>query len=381
MSYLNWIELSHNALANNIASLANLAGDRILAICVKANAYGHGLNETVKELTTSSKVNCLTVHSTEEGIKCRKAGWNKAIVVLGPINHKEIEVVIQHDLEPIIFERQTLSSLGKIGNKLSKKIKTHLKLETGTNRQGLQEDELPQIAEIYKKYNSLNKPYGVSTHFANIEDTTNHEYAEKQLAVFNELVTKLNDLGIPPSIRHTACSAALILFDKTRFEMVRPGISAYGHWSSKETYLSYQIGGGDNNLFNPVLSWKCRVTQIKNIEADSFVGYGCTYQTNKPTKLAVLPVGYSDGYDRRLSNTAYVLINGKRAPIRGRVCMNLMMADITDIEDVKLNNEVTLIGKEGSEEIKAEDLAGWSGTISYEVLARISTLIPRIVIK
>lgn len=381
MNYLNWIELSRHALGNNIASLSKLAGKRILSICVKSNAYGHGLSEIVKELIAQPKVECLTVYSCEEGIIGRNAGWDRSIIILGPVHPSEIESVIENKLEPVIFDRQSLSSIGKLGDKYKKKIKTHLKLETGTNRQGLQENELSPIAEIYKKYKSLGKPYGASTHFANIEDTTNHEYAERQLAVFSKLVNKLNELGIPPSIRHTACSAALILFDKTRFEMVRPGISAYGHWSSKETYLSYRLSGGDDNLFSPVLSWKCRITQIKNLEADSFIGYGCTYRTTTPSKLAVLPVGYADGYDRGLSNRSYVLIKGKRAPIRGRVCMNLMMADITDIKGVKLHDQVTLIGRDGAEEIKAEDIADWAGTIAYEILARISILIPRIVIK
>ncbi len=381
MNYLNWIELSRKALGNNIASLKNLAGNRTLAICVKANAYGHGLTEIVKELISKKEVEYLTVHSVEEAIKCRKAGWDRSIMILGPTIPSALDAVIEHNLEPVIFERHSLTLLGELGDKYNKIIKTHLKLETGTNRQGLQENELPQVAEIYKKYKSLREPYGASTHFANIEDTTNHEFAEQQLVTFNKLINILNDLGVPPSIRHTACSAALILFDKTRFELVRPGISAYGHWSSKETYLSYQLSGGKNNLFNPVLSWKSRITQIKDVEADSFVGYGCTYQTNTASKLAVLPVGYSDGYDRGLSNRSYVLIKGKRAPIRGRICMNLMMADITDIKGVKLHDEATLVGRDGSEEIKAEDIAGWAGTISYEILARISPLIPRIVIK
>jgi len=381
MNYLNWIELSRKALGGNITSLAKLAGKRTFAVCVKANAYGHGLTEVVKELISNHAVDYLTVHSLEEAIKCRNTGWDRSIMILGPIIPSELETVIEYNLEPTIFDKQSLIKLGKLGDKNKKKILTHIKLETGTNRQGLQEKELSQIAVVYKKYASLAKPYGASTHFANIEDTTSHEYAERQLAAFNKLVKKLKDLGIPPSIRHTACSAALILFDKTRFDMVRPGISVYGHWSSKETYLSYRLSGGDNNLFNPVLSWKCRITQIKDIDADSFVGYGCTYRTTTPSRLAVLPVGYSDGYDRGLSNISYVLIKGKRAPIRGRVCMNLMMVDITDIKGVKLHDEATLIGSDGSEKIKAENIAGWAGTISYEILSRVSSIMPRIVIK
>jgi alanine racemase len=235
--------------------------------------------------------------------------------------------------------------------------------------------------KIYKKYRYLGKPLGASTHFANIEDTTSHEYAQFQLENFNELIALLRRSGVAPKIRHTASSAALMLFEKTHFELVRPGLAVYGHWPSKETYLSYRLQGKKNNILTPVLSWKTRVTQIKDVPADSFVGYGCSYRTTTPTRLAILPVGYYDGYDRALSNQAYVLIKGKRAPVRGRVCMNLMMVDITDIKGVRLEEEVTLIGREGREALPAEQLAQWAGTINYELLSRLSSNITRITVK
>ncbi len=379
---LHWVELSQRSLKYNIHSLATLAGPkRTLAVSVKANAYGHGLPEVVSLLTQYPEVDYLTVHSLAEAVACRENGWTKAIMVLGPILLQELDAVLTLNLEPMIFNRQTLAQLGKLGDKAGVPIRTHLKLETGTGRQGITEKELPGFSKIYKKYSSLGAPYGAAMHFANIEDTTNHEYAELQLQRFLNMLKLLQQLGITPQIRHTACSAALILFEKTRFELVRPGIAVYGHWPSKETYLSYYLKGGKNNLFKPVLSWKCRITQIKKLPADSFIGYGCTYRTTSPTRLAVLPVGYFDGYDRGLSNLAYVLINGKRAPIRGRVCMNLMMADITDIPGVKLFDEVVLIGQSGDEEITAEQVAGWAGTINYEILARISPQVPKIVIQ
>ncbi|MBD3403596.1 alanine racemase, partial [candidate division GN15 bacterium] len=208
--------------------------------------------------------------------------------------------------------------------------------------------------------------------FANIEDTTRHEYADQQLKNFKTLVARLNKAGIKPGILHTASSAAMILFEKTRFDLVRPGISLYGYWPSKETYLSYRLHGGDNDIFRPVLSWRTKITQIKRVPADSFIGYGCTYRTTAATRLAVLPVGYYDGYPRALSNQAYVLINGRRAPVRGRICMNLMMVDITDIKGVKPGAEVTLIGVDGDEVLTAGSLADWAGTIHYEILGRLS---------
>ncbi len=377
---LNWIELSESALSKNLKSLSQLAGKRSIAVSVKANSYGHGLSEIISLLSKNKRIEYVTVHSLDEARESRQAGWKRRIMVLGPIAEGPLKEVFTLNLEPTVFELNTLRELGKLSNKYKKPIRTHLKLETGTNRQGLTEGELAQFAKVYKGYPYLKKPYGASTHFANIEDTTNHEYAEYQLWNFNRLIKKLESLKIKPDIRHTASSAALILFDETRFELVRPGISVYGHWPSKETYLSHQQSGGNNKLFQPVLSWKTRITQLKNIKSDEFIGYGCTYRTTKPTKLAILPVGYYDGYSRALSNTAFVLIRGRRAQVRGRVCMNLMMVDVTDINGVKLGDEVTLIGRSQKDAVTAEQLGAWSGTINYEMLARISPKISRIIV-
>lgn len=378
---LHWIELSESALSKNLRSLATFAGKRMMAVSVKANAYGHGLNEIVNMLNRNKRIDYVTVHSLDEAMEARQAGWKRQIMVLGPIPTSQLREVLTRNLEPTIFELNILRTLGRLTSKYKKHVRTHLKLETGTNRQGLAEEELSKFAKVYKTYPYLRKPYGASTHFANIEDTTNHEYAEYQLQNFNRLVKKLETLKIKPEIRHTASSAAAILFDETRFEMVRPGISVYGHWPSKETFLSHQQLGGKISHFQPVLAWKTRITQLKNIKADEFIGYGCTYRTTKPTKLAILPVGYYDGYSRSLSNTAYVLIRGRRAPVRGRICMNLMMVDVTDIKGVKIFEEVTLIGHSKGDAVTAEQLAGWSGTINYEVLARISPKIPRVIVK
>ena len=219
---LNWIELSESALSKNLKSLSQLAGKRAVAVSVKANAYGHGLSEIVPLLNKNKRIEYITVHSLDEAAQARRAGWKRRIMALGPIAQRQLKEVFALNLEPTVFEINTLRELGKLSNKYKKPVRTHLKLETGTNRQGLTEEELPKFAKVYKTYPFLKKPYGCSTHFANIEDTTNHEYAEYQLQNFNRLVKKLETLKIKPDIRHTASSAALILFDKTRFELVRP---------------------------------------------------------------------------------------------------------------------------------------------------------------
>ena len=385
---LSWIELSRSNFHRNLDSLTRLAGGRTVAACVKANAYGHGIEQVIELLNERDDIGYVTVHSLDEAIECRLVGWRRNIMLVGPVPVASVEAVVAHDIEPVILNRETLEALGRVTKRLKKPVRTHLKLETGTNRQGVTEKDLRGFASLYKKYPTLGKPLGASMHFANIEDTTSHEYAQEQLRRYNGMVRQMASLGIKPAVRHTACSAALILFEKTRFEMVRPGISLYGHWPSKETYLSYRLEGGENDIFAPVLSWKARVTQLKDVPADSFIGYGCTYRTTVKTKLAVLPVGYSDGYDRGLSNLGYVLIRGKRAPVRGRVCMNLMMVDVTNIPGVKLEMPAVLIGradvaargKRGGDAITAEQLASWTGTIAYEVLARLSRGIPRVVV-
>lgn len=390
---LSWVELSRSHLYHNIASLARLASDSQLAVSVKANAYGHGLAEMVTLLIDNPKVAYLTVHSLEEAQVCRQSGWTRSIILLGPAPINRLDEVFELEIEPVVFTLPALKRLSKLAAKRKQPVKTHLKLETGTHRQGIDESELPAFAEIYKSSEYLKRPFGASMHFANIEDTTNHDYALGQLKRYNETIKSMTKLGIKPKVRHTACSAAAILFRETRFELVRPGISVYGYWPSKETYLSYFMSGGSNDLFKPVLSWKTRVTQIKDLPAEAYIGYGCTYRTTAPAKIAVLPIGYADGFSRSLSSVAYVLIKGRRAPVRGRVCMNLLMVDITDIPGVKLEDEVILLGSAGSpgetgrdtqphdiERITADLWGQWGNTISYEVLARLSPNLPRIII-
>lgn len=374
---LTWIELDSGAFRSNIKKLCELAGKRLLAPAVKANAYGHGLEEIIRLLQKES-IEYVSVHSAEEAKQVREAGWGRKILVVGYIPLSYLKDVIDLELDLTVYNLETIKKLGHLTEKHNSPARIHLKIETGTNRQGVPLNKIEKFIIEIKKYNRL-ELIGISTHFANIEDTTDHSYAQSQLKIFKQAVAAIRKLGVRPQLNHTACSAALLLFDETRFDMVRPGIALYGLWPSKETYLSYRLQGKSNDILKPVLSWKTRVIQIKDVPADSFIGYGCTYRTTTRTRLAVLPVGYSDGYDRSLSNLAYVLIRGKRAPIRGRICMNLMMADVTDIKGVKLEEPVTLIGRDNGEYLGADQLALWSGTVNYEIVSRIRGQIPKII--
>jgi alanine racemase len=266
-----------------------------------------------------------------------------------------------------------LSTISKLT--LNKKAKLHVKVETGLNRQGAKGTELLSLIKSAKKGKNV-VVEGVSMHFANVEDTLDRSFAEGQLKVFKKSLGEILPRGV---IRHTAASAAAMIYPKSRMNMIRLGISLYGLWPSKETKLSMKLKKGSMNL-KPVMSLKSMVAQIKEVKAGESVGYGRTWYAPRKSKIAVIPVGYSDGYDRKLSGSGRVIINGAYAPIVGRVAMNMITVDVTDIKGVKQEDEVILLGKDKKLEVSAEELAEKIGTINYEVVSRINPLIKRIAI-
>lgn len=372
---LTTVEISKKNLIHNLGEFRKRVGKRIkIMAVVKANAYGHGILE-VSKIASRSGVDWLGVASLEEGLFLRKNNIALPILILGYVPVLLLGEVIRNDLSFVVYNKQTIQKVDQEAKKLSKKAKVHLKIETGTNRQGIPACQvLDFIKFIKRKPNVL--PEGICTHFANIEDTTDSSFAMEQLDRFNKVLQLIKAANIKIPIKHTACSAATILFPKTHFNLVRVGISLYGLWPSKETKISAR-----NSLkLKPVLSWKTRIAQIKEVEKGESVGYGRAWWANKKTKIAVLPVGYWDGYDRKLSNSGRVLIHGQFAPVVGRVCMNMTMVDVTDIPKAKIEDEVVLLGKQGNNEVTAEELAQKMGTINYEVVTRINPLLPRKVI-
>ena len=377
MNGLVWIELDSDAPDHNLQELRRCARQDVLfCAIVKSNAYGHGVSQMIRLLQSAD---WFAVNSLEEGIELRELGVEKPILLLGHVPIAHLEDAVHADLRLTVYNRETIEALSRIET-ADTPVKVHVKVETGTARQGVLPEEVPDFVHFIQKNRGIQLE-GISTHFANIEDTLNHEYAEKQLATFKEVLEVLRKDGVKPPIVHTACTAASILFPETHYSMLRAGIGLYGLWPSRETYLSALMGKLYVPKLRSILTWKTRIVQIKKLREGSYVGYGCTYRTTRPTNLAVLPVGYADGYDRNLSNTAYVLVNGKRASVIGRVCMNLTMIDVTDIPDVKLENEVVLLGSWGDERITAELMANWAGTINYEIVTRISPSLERKVLQ
>jgi len=369
-----WIEISREALVYNLSQFRRLVSDgvKIMGV-IKANAYGHGLTEVAEII--SEKVDWLGVDSFAEALKLRQAAVKKPILVLGYTELKDLKEAVKNNISLTVYNKETILKLGKIpihNPNLNPKI--HIKIETGTSRQGVLENEFFDFIKFVKQFPSI-EIQGLSTHYANIEDTTDSSFAMEQLATFSRAAEILKKEGVTP-LRHTACSAATILFPETRFEMIRLGISMYGLWSSKETKAVAKNKNLELDL-KPALTWKTIVAQIKNLPAGTPVGYGLSEHTSRDSKIAILPVGYYDGYDRKLGNVGNVLIRGKRCKVLGRVCMNMIIVDVTDLEKVELEDEVVLLGRQGREEITAEDLAGKIGTINYEVVTRINPYILR----
>ena len=376
-----WIEIDRKALGHNLGLFRKLAGGKVkLMPVVKANAYGHGL-EQVSGICAEEGADYLAVHSIEEAHRVRRAGIELPVLIMGPVPISRSEELAGAGYEIVGYNIENLTAQGEAAKKLGKALKVHVKIETGTNRQGVAGDELTRVLDVIRKHPGLVLE-GVYTHFANIEDTTDHSYAMYQLERFCESMAEIEKRCGEIPLRHASCSAAGLLFPEAHFDIIRTGIALYGMWPSRETYLSYMLKHGReaDDLLKPVMTWKTRVCQLKHVAKDSFIGYGLTYKATHDMTIAVLPVGYYDGYDRGQSNIASVLIRGRRAQIRGRVCMNLTMVDVSDIPDVQIEDEVVLLGRQGNEEVSADHLASHIGSINYEIVTRIGQDIPRIVV-
>ncbi|MFA6296186.1 MAG: alanine racemase [Patescibacteria group bacterium] len=381
INYRTWLEINEQALIYNLQQFRKIIGSqKILAAVIKSNAYGHGLLEVAKILE-KSEADWFIVDSIDEALtlKQKNTKTKKQIIILDYTILNRLEDVVKNGFRQVVYNKETIQKLGEISKKLNKKVYIHLKLETGISRQGVLEEEIKDIIKLIKKFPNLILE-GILAHFANIEDTTDHSYAQMQLERFKKMIAIAEkEYGQKIKIKHTASSAATILFPETHFDLVRTGISIYGFWSSNETKLSATHKKINFNL-KPVLEWKTIIVKIKNLKAETPVSYGLTEILHQDSKIAVVPIGYYDGFDRKLSSIGNVLIKGKRCKILGRICMNMFMVDVSHIENLKLEDEVILIGKQGNEQITADEIAKKINTINYEIVTRINPLIKRIIV-
>lgn len=355
----HWIEIDLAALRHNCRALQHLlgAGTRMLAV-VKSDAYGHGMIPVARALHQQG-VRAFGVAEVHEGVMLRQAGISGDIVVFLGTGPESLAEVAHHGLQPVVFDRGQVAEISRFACAAATRIGVHLKVDTGMGRLGILPAEVADFVSFAREKKGVYLA-GVMSHFP-MADMTDSAPCREQNSLFAEVLKRAGSAAGDAAVAHIANSAALLRYPDMHWDMVRSGIALYG----------CQAGDGawaGKDVLQPVMSFKSRIIQVKDVPAGTGVSYGYTYVTGRPSRLAVLPLGYNDGYLRALSNRAEVLVRGQRAPQRGRVCMNVTIIDVTDIPGVCAGDEVTLMGMQQGSRVSAEEVADWMGTINYEVL-------------
>jgi alanine racemase len=338
----------------------------ILAV-VKANAYGHGAVPVARALTGAG-VRHLGVATMDEGAQLREAGIDHPIVVLGPLVTAEMPALVAHRLTPVIYDLRIVRDLAKQMPPTAKPYPIHVKIDTGMGRLGLNPDEWPALLETTGLDRRLSLE-GLMTHLADA-DSADSAYTNRQLERFDAALSHVAASGHKPPLVHMANSAGIIMYPASHYSLVRPGIMLYGYHTLPCARPALDL--------RPALAWHTTIATIRSIPRGGCVGYNRTFTALRASRIAVLPVGYADGYSRRLSNTGTVLIGGRRMPVVGRVSMDMTMVDVTDLPEAKPGDPVVLLGRQGSASIIATDIAATLDTIPYEVLCSIGPRVPRL---
>lgn len=350
-----WAEIDLQAFDRNLAALASRA--RLIAV-LKANAYGHGAVELARRCTPD-RVAMIATALLEESLELRRAGITLPLLVLGPLTETQVRIAVDENIILGVPGPEELEFAARVAQE--RDVAIHLKLDSGMGRMGVIESELPRVLELLRSAPRL-KLEAIYTHFANAGDV-NDPFTDEQLKRFDRMRAVID-----APLHHVANSAATMRGLVRPGDYVRTGIVMYGAAPLDN----------DATRLEPLLRWRTAIARLKELPAGHAIGYGTTFFTERPSRIATLPVGYADGYDRGLSNRGEVLVRGKRAPIVGRVSMDLVTVDVTDIEDATLGDEVVLLGRQGDDEIPVEELAAKLDTISYEVFCSISARVPRV---
>ncbi|MEK7831561.1 MAG: alanine racemase [Acidobacteriota bacterium] len=370
-----WAEVSLSALTENyltlkrhLAAAARQTPPTQLMAVVKANAYGHGAVECARALAAVG-ADWFGVALVEEGVELRQAGITQPVFCLGGFWRTQGELVLEHDLTPALFRMDLAEELNAQAKAAGRVVNFHLKVDTGMGRLGVPLGELAEFARGLLAFDHI-KLDGVMTHFADA-DSAKADYTEQQIRRFDEAASILREIGFQPTWFHLANSAGLHGFPQAHGNLARAGAAMYG---LVRDVLSPRL---EALPLKAVMSLKSRIVQLKTVPPGTSLGYGCTFTTKRESRIATLPIGYADGYRRALSNSGRVIVRGVFAPVVGRVSMDLMMIDVTDLPDVQLGDEVVLMGEQSGLKISAEDLAEQLGTISYEIVTGISARVPR----
>ncbi len=367
LNYPAWLEIDQDKLSFNVRQLLDSIGaDRELLAVVKADAYGHGAVPVAKTALANG-VNWLGVNLIREALELRQAGIKAPILILGCSSFGYCEEIIRHDLTAVITDSRPLAALSETAQRLGKPALVQIKVDTGMGRLGVEPSSLLQLAEKVVRLPGLSFS-GLLSHFP-VADQSDKSFTLNQIDIFIALIDKLRLRGLNPPLVHIANSAGVIDLTDYPGNLVRAGIALYGLYPSGEV---------DHDFFlKPILSFKARISYVKPVPAGVGISYGLTYTTPEETRLAVIPVGYAHGMPRGLSNKGEVLIQGRRCPIRGRVCMDSTIVEVGNL-DVEPGDEVVLIGKSGDEYIGADEWAYHLDTINYEIVATLASRLPRL---
>ncbi|MBO7394122.1 MAG: alanine racemase [Abditibacteriota bacterium] len=354
-----------SAVKSNIEAIKKLVGGRAVMPAVKANGYGHGSVEVAASCIAGG-ADALCVSCVNEGIELRNAGITKDIIILGSMPSEVCEEIAAYNLTPAVCSLEFAEALSKAAAKVKEgeKQKIHLKLDTGMGRIGVRSEDAPDFAEKLRAFGNLDLE-GMFTHFP-CSDENDRSFTLEQIEKFAKVQSVLK-VRLP----HAANSGAVLGYPEAYFAGVRPGIIVYGYYPSDECPRTIDL--------KRALTLKTEIAFLKTVPAGTSVSYGRTYKTNRPSKIATLPIGYADGYPRVLSGRGEAAVRGVRVPIVGRICMDMCMADVTDVPGVSVGDEVTLYGG-GYDYLSVDKIAEKAGTISYELLCAIGNRVPRIYI-
>ncbi len=371
--YRGYVKVNLDNVIYNINSIKRIVGSKVNIIAVvKADAYGHGMVPISREI--ENEIDLFAVASIDEALSLRRNNISKPILILGFIPEDRIVQAIENNISMTIYRVQDAEKVSCISKEIKKKGLIHIKIDTGMSRLGFKIDDclIHNIETINELENVTIE--GIFTHFS-CADEDDTSITDEQILLFNKVLFALEGKGIQIGIKHCSNSAGIIDYPKAHMNAVRAGIILYGG------YPAMRYVKNDFILLKPVLEWKSHIIYLKEVDENTRVSYGGIYMTKKKSKIATIPIGYADGYPRVLSNRADILINGKRAPIIGRVCMDQLMVDVTELKSVKCGDIVTLIGIDGNECITSEELSQKSGMINYEIFCGISKRMPRVYYK
>lgn len=378
------IELSQSALKTNIGFIRKKVGKGpVISSVVKANAYGHGIEAFVPMAEKAGIRHFATAsaHEAEEVLHSRTK--KSDIMIMGILYGEDLKWAVEHDIEFYVFDYTRLENALQAAKSIGKPARVHLEAETGTNRTGMHEKEFVKCLSLVKKNREHLECYGICSHLGGAESLSNQFKIDQQKELFKKFLKLAKDKDIEPKYRHLACSAAALAMPDTTYDMVRVGVAQYGFWPSPDIYFMHlqSVDKVKDNPMRRVISWKTDVMAIKQVKKSEFIGYGTSYQALRDMEVAVIPLGYCNGYARGLSNRGHVLIKGKKAPIVGLVNMNLFMVDITHIPDVEPGEEVVLIGRQGNNNITVSSFSNTSNLLNNEMISRLPAAIPRVAVR